>query len=203
MANLKFYMTPGSCSTGIHILLEELELIFEAYIVNLPAGDQHKPEYLAINPKGTIPTLVTPEGVPITEFSAIAYWLTRNHPKAGLWPESLVLQTQVMEVMNYIVGTIHMQGYTRIFTTDQYTFEQSDTVRIKAQGETIVKKGFALINQQLADKAYLAGDFSIADVALFYVEFWADKIDITLPRNCLTPYQSMLARPAVHTPIND
>ena len=36
---MKFYMTPGSCSTGIHILLEELELVFEVYLVNLMAGD--------------------------------------------------------------------------------------------------------------------------------------------------------------------
>ena len=55
---LKFYMTPGSCSTGIHILLEELDLPFEVTIVNMPAGDHRRPEYLALNPKGTIPTLV-------------------------------------------------------------------------------------------------------------------------------------------------
>ena len=43
----KFYMTPGSCSTGIHILLEECGLVFEAHIVNLLAGDQYKKgEYL-------------------------------------------------------------------------------------------------------------------------------------------------------------
>ena len=42
---MKFYMTPGSCSTGIHILLEELELIFEVQIVNLLAGDQNTPAY--------------------------------------------------------------------------------------------------------------------------------------------------------------
>lgn len=40
--NMKFYMTPGSCTTGIHILLEEIGLVFEAYLVNLMAGDQYK-----------------------------------------------------------------------------------------------------------------------------------------------------------------
>ena len=38
---MRFYMTPGSCSTGIHVLLEELDLPFEAWIVNLPAGEHH------------------------------------------------------------------------------------------------------------------------------------------------------------------
>ena len=45
---MKFYMTPGSCSTGIHILLETLELPFEAWVLNLPAGDHLKPEYPAL-----------------------------------------------------------------------------------------------------------------------------------------------------------
>jgi glutathione S-transferase len=190
-------MTPGACSTGIHILLEELGLVFEAHIVNLPAGDQHKPEYLAINHKGTIPTLVTADGTSITEFTAIAYWLARSYPKAGLWPDDLPLQTKIIEAMNYIVGTIHQQGYTRIFTTEQYTFEKSNVERIKAQGETIVKKGLALLNRQLADQDYLAGKFSIADAALFYVTFWADKIGITLPEHCLAHYRRMLQRPVV------
>jgi len=50
MAAMKFYMTPGSCSTGIHIILEELEEMFEAYIVNMPAGGHYKPDYLASIP---------------------------------------------------------------------------------------------------------------------------------------------------------
>ena len=63
---MKLYMTPGSCSTGIHILLEELDKPFEAYIVNLPAGDQYKAGYVALNPKSTIPTLVRDDGSALT-----------------------------------------------------------------------------------------------------------------------------------------
>src|SRR6187397_1159941 len=81
MATLKLYMTPGSCSTGIHIILEELDEIFEAYVVNLPAGDHFKADYVAINPKSTIPTLVRGDGTALTEVPAIAYWLARTHPR--------------------------------------------------------------------------------------------------------------------------
>ena len=76
-----FYMTPGLCSTGIHILPAELELPFEVGIVNLPTGEHRKPEYRAINPKSTIPTLVRQNGSALTEFQAIAWWLARTHPK--------------------------------------------------------------------------------------------------------------------------
>ena len=197
MANIRFYMTPGSCSTGIHIILEELELIFEAYIVNLPAGEQHRPDYLAINPKGTIPTLVKPDGSAITDYGAIAYWLAQSHGKGRLWPSELDEQVRCLALINYMVGTLHMQGYTRIFTPEQYSSEAHDLPRLKAQGEIIVIKGLGIINKQLQDRRYLLDDYSIADPTLFYLEFWADKIGLTLPDNCLRHYRTMLQRPVV------
>jgi len=79
---MKLYMTPGSCSTGIHILLEEIGLVFEAYLVNLLAGDHLKANFVALNPKSTIPVLVRDDGSALTEFPAIAYWLAKTYPKA-------------------------------------------------------------------------------------------------------------------------
>jgi len=194
---MKFHMTPGSCSTGIHILLEELELPFEVYLVNLLAGDQFKPEYLAINPKATIPTLVRDDGSSITEFQAIAWWLARRYPKARLLPENIDGEMRVIEALDYVVGTIHGQGYTRIFTTSNYTTNEAEHETVKARGREIVEKGFAVMNATLAGKDYIVGNFSIADAALFYVEFWADKIKLDLPPDCLVHYQRMLQRPAV------
>lgn len=194
---MKFYMTPGSCSTGIHILLEELELPFEVYLVNLMAGDQFKPEYLAINPKSTIPTLVRDDGSSITEFQAIAWWLARSYPKAKLLPDDIASEARVLETLDYVVGTIHGQGYTRIFTTSNYSDNEAEYEQIKKRGYEIVEKGLAVMNDLLSGKAYVIDRFSIADVALFYVEFWADKIKLDLPANCLAHYQHMLTRPAV------
>lgn len=194
---MKFHMTPGSCSTGIHILLEELELPFEVYLVNLMAGDQFKPEYLAINPKATIPTLVRDDGSSITEFQAIAWWLARRYPKAKLLPDDIDGEMRVIETMDYVVGTIHGQGYTRIFTTSSYSANEADHEVIQARGREIVEKGFAVMNEVLAGKDYVVGSFSIADAALFYVEFWADKIKLELPQNCLAHYRRMLQRPVV------
>ena len=194
---MKFYMTPGSCSTGIHILLEELDLPFEVYLVNLMAGDQYKPEYLAVNPKATVPALVRDDGSSITEFQAIAWWLARRYPKARLLPDDIDGEVRVIESMGYVVGTLHGQGYTRIFTTSNYTANEAEHAAIQARGREIVTNGFAVMNEILAGKDYVAGNFGIADAALFYVEFWADKIKLELPPNCLAHYQRMLQRPAV------
>lgn len=195
--NMQFYMTPGSCSTGIHILLEECGLVFEAHLVNLLAGDNFKPDYLRINPKGTIPTLVREDGSALTDFQSIAWWLARTHPRRKLLPDHLEDELRVLEVMNYAVNTLHGQGFTRIFTTENYSASQAEQERIKAQGRTIIDKGLALMNRSLEGREYVVEKFSIADAALFYVEFWADRTNIPLPDHCLAHYLRMLARPAV------
>jgi glutathione S-transferase len=194
---MKFYMTPGSCSTGIHILLEELELIFEVYLVNLMAGDHLLPKNLAVNPKATIPTLVRDDGSAITEFQAIAWWLARNYPKAKLLPEDTEGEVRVIEILDYVVGTIHGSGYTRIFTTSNYSSNTAEHDTIRTRGREIVNQGFAVMDKVLAGKEFAVGSFSIADAALFYVEFWADKLKLDLPPNCLAHYRRMLQRPAV------
>jgi glutathione S-transferase len=197
MAYLKFYMTPGSCSTGIHILLEELELVFEAYVINLMAGDQFKPEYLAINPRGSVPALVTEEGKALTSWQSIACKLAESYPKARLLPDDEEEKTRVMKVMDYAVNTMHGEGFARIFTTDKFAMDDNDAKDELALGRRILDKGFAKLDESLGDRNYVAGHFSIADSALFYVEFWADRTDIPLPPNCRRHYQRMLQRPAV------
>ncbi|MGZ8946864.1 MAG: glutathione S-transferase family protein [Methylococcaceae bacterium] len=194
---MKLYMTPGSCSTGIHILLEELELVFEAHLVNLMAGDHTTPEYLAINPKATIPMLVRNDGSALSEFQAIAYWLARSYPKAKLSPGDPDGDARAIELMDYVVGTIHGQGFARIFTTGKFTVNAADFEAVQAQGMTIVKHAFAIVNDALPPQGYALGAFSIADAALFYVEFWADKTGVPLPENCLKHYRLMLTRPVV------
>lgn len=194
---MKFYMTPGSCSTGIHILLEECGLVFEAYLVNLLAGDQYKADYLAINPKGSVPALVLDDGSALTEFSAIAWWLARRYPKHKLLPESLDGEVRVLGLMNYAVHTLHTQGFARIFTTERFAPSSADHASVKAQGRQIIDQGFAIVNRELAGRDYVAEHFTIADAALFYVEFWAERIAIPLPENCQAHYRRMLTRPAV------
>ena len=107
---------------------------------NLPAGDHYKPEYLAINPESTIPTLVHDDGSGLTEFQAIAWWLARRYPKAKLLPDDADGEARVIETMSYVVGTIHGQGYTRIFTIDSYTAIQPGTKRSRRADARLSKR---------------------------------------------------------------
>ena len=169
--NMKFYMTPGSCSTAIHIILEELEEIFEAHIVNLPAGDQFRPEFLAINPKANIPALMRPDGSALTEVPAIAYWLGRARGRGRLWPKEIEDETRAIETMSFVAGSLHGHGFARIFAPGNFCPDSSLHESIKAQGRALVVKGFSILDKSLDGRSWIAGDFSVADAVLFYVEF--------------------------------
>lgn len=197
MAAMKFYMTPGSCSTGIHIILEELEEVFEAHVVNLPAGDNARPEYLAINPKATIPALVRNDGSVLTEVVSIAYWLGRSRPRAGLWPQDVEVETRALDIMAHVVGSVHCQGFARIFATASFALHPADHEVVRSHGRRIAQQGFGFIDTVLEGRSYVADRFSVADPILFYTQFWADKLGMRLPPNVAAHYRRMLARPVV------
>ncbi|WP_395666068.1 glutathione S-transferase family protein [Methylocella sp.] len=194
---MKFYMTPGSCSTGIHILLEEAGLVFEAHVVNLVRGDNLKPDYLAINPHGTIPTLVLDDGTALTDFVSIALWIAKTYPRRKLLPEDPAAAQLALETLSFATRHIHGEGFRRVFTAENYVTKGRDVEAVKAEGREIVTRALETVDGEIAGADYVAGAFSIADAALFYVEFWADKTQMTLPPNCRAHYERMRARPAV------
>ena len=194
---MKFYMTPGSCSTGIHILLEEAGLVFEAHIVNLVKGEHLRPDYLAINPHGTIPTLLRDDGVALTDFVSIATWIAESFPRRRLLPEEGAPRETVLATLGFCVSHIHGEGFRRIFVPERYRSKGADLETTRAEGRAIVASALTAIDSELKGKDYVAGGFSIADAALFYNEFWADKIGMALPPACLAHYQLMRSRPAV------
>jgi glutathione S-transferase len=195
---MKLMYSPGACSVGIHVLLEEIGKPYESQLVNLREGGQFKPEFTAVNPKSKVPTLVRDDGSVLTEYPAIAFWLARTNPEKKLLPEDLESQTRGIEALDYAVATIHMQGFSRLFRASNYTPNPADEDKVKERGKEIVEKGFAVLDKALAGKDYVAGSFSIADSALFYVEFWGGKrMNMKLPPNCEAHLNRMLARPAV------
>ena len=194
---MKLYYSPGACSLGIHVLLEEIGKPYELAQLNLAEGEQRKPEFAAVNRKGKVPTLVRDDGTVLTEFPAIAWWLGATNPQLQLIPADPEGQTRMLEAMDYIVGTVHGAGFLRIFKPVAMTPNEADHDAVRAQGREMFEKGLRLMDEALAGKEYLLGQFSLADAALFYVEFWAGRVGIDLPPNCAAHFARMKARPAV------
>ena len=70
---MKLIYSPGACSLGIHVILEEIGQPFETQRVSTRDGSVHKPEFTAINPKSKVPTLIRDDGSVLTEFQTIAF----------------------------------------------------------------------------------------------------------------------------------
>ncbi len=195
---MKLYYAPGACSIGIHVLLEEIGKPYEAEAVNLREGAQFKPEFTGVNPKSKVPTLVRDDGSVQTEYPAIAYWLAATNPSAGLLPKTPEAMAAALEATDYCVATMHMQGFGRIFRPANFAPSEADHPAVQARGEEIFSKGLALFDRQLQGKQWIAGDFSFADTALFYVCFWWNgRLKKDLPPNVAAHYARMTARPAV------
>ena len=193
---MKLYYSPGACSIGIHVLLEEIGKPYHLEAVNLREGAQYKAPFTAVSPKGKVPALERDDGSVLTEFPVIARWLGRQ---ANLLPKDDEADTRAMEAMEYAVGTMHGQGFARLFRSERFAPSASDQDAVKTAGREVVEKGFAVLDKALAGKNYIGGnDFSAADTALFYVEFWsAKRLGMKLPANCAAHFDRMMARPAV------
>ena len=201
---MKLYYAPGACSIGIHVLLEEIGKPYDKQIVKLGEGEQYKPPYTSVTPKSKVPALQRDDGSVVTEFPVIAYWLARQNPQANLMPSDDETALRAFEAMEYVVGTMHGQGFGRLFRPTNFASE-AEQDKVKARGKEIVEKGFQVVDKALAGKQYLGGgNLSIADAALFFVEFWAAKrLGMQLPANCAAHFDRMLARPAVQRVMKD
>ena len=195
---MKLYFSPGACSIGIHVLLEEIGKPYEAVRLNFQEGDQYKPAFTGINAKSKVPTLVRHDGSVLTEYPAIAFRLAATNPNELQLPEGQEYQARAMELTDYCVATLHMQGFSRIFRPGNFAPNEADHPAVKARGEEIFAKGLHQMDQAVAGKDYLLGHYSFADSALFYVSFWWNgRLKKELPGNVAAHYARMKARPAV------
>ena len=81
----KLYGSPSTAGTAIHWMLLELDVPFEAVLLDFDKGEHKTPDYLALNPDGVVPTLIV-DGAPVTQMAGIVTLLAERHPEAGLAP---------------------------------------------------------------------------------------------------------------------
>ena len=201
---MKLYWGKHTCAIGIDVLLQEAGVAFDREEIDVQGGENTKEPFSTVNPKMKVPTLVRDDGSVLTEFGAIATWVGLAFPGKGLIPEAVEDRVRMTEIMDYAVGTLHGQAFGRVFKPAK--FEPKDLLHkaglgqssVKAEGLEMVKQGFALLDDQLAESPYVGGArFSIGDTALFYCERWAPQIGVALPPNVAAHFDRMTARPSV------
>ena len=112
---MKLYSGTHTCAIGTHILLEEIGKPYETEKIDVAGGANKEDWFKAINPKSKVPTLMLDDGRVLTEFGPIGVWLARNNPDARLLPTEPNEEFRALSTIDYVVGTIHGQGFGRIF----------------------------------------------------------------------------------------
>ena len=159
---IDLYTAPTPNGWKASITLEELAIPYEVHIVNLMAGDQKQPDYLKINPNGRIPTIVDrdEDGFAVFESGAIMIYLAE---KAGrLLPADRRGRSRVIQWLMFQMGGIGpMMGQANVFY--RYFPEKIQPAIDRYQNEC--RRLFEVLNGRLAAHEWLAGDYSVADIA--------------------------------------
>ncbi|WFU09811.1 glutathione S-transferase N-terminal domain-containing protein [Rhizobium sp. CB3090] len=200
---LSLYFAAGSCALASLIALEESGLAYEPRRLNFANGEQRSPDYLAINPKGRVPALVTDRGI-ITENVAILAYIAQIAPAARLAPLDDPFDFARMQAFNsYLASTVHVnhahkgRGY-------RWTDDAAAIEAMKAKVPQNMGECFALIEETMLEGPWVMGEqYTVADGYLFTLTNWlpGDSVDPSRFEKVSAHHARMLERPAVQRAI--
>jgi GSH-dependent disulfide-bond oxidoreductase len=199
MRPIELYYWPTPNGWKITIMLEECGLPYEVKYVNILKGDQFKPEFLAFSPNNRMPAIIDPEGPdgqPISVFESGAILQYLGNKTGRFYPRDPRQRVAVEEWLYWQMGGLgpmsgqagHFRNYARetiAYAIDRYTNE--------------VTRLYKVMDTQLAKQPYLAGGYSIADMAcLGWLQSW-ERLgqDLGLHPNLMRWFEELSARPAV------
>jgi glutathione S-transferase len=173
MPDLKLYFFPGTCSRVALTALEQSGARFETSLVKFVTGDHRSPEFLRINPKGKVPTLMI-DGRPLTENLAIVTWLARTYPQAGVLPpaEDLRMEADALSDFSWCASTIH-PIVTRMVMPQLFCDTADGVQRAWVLASEAMQWQARLLEQRLATQPWMLGQWSAIDA---YVEWIWDQI---------------------------
>lgn len=196
--SIKLYYAPGACSFASHIALEEIGIPYETQKLDLAAGDQRRPEYLMINPRGRVPTLAV-DGQILTENMAILAYLGGGYPKAGLWPEKTWDQAKLVSLLAWFSNTVH-PSYGHLLRPARYADDKPSQDSISQKGRAMYWGYLEEIDRMLEGRKWVMGNqYTVGDAYLLVFYRWANrqKMDVKALKNYTALVERMLARPAV------
>lgn len=196
---LTLYYSPDSCARAVQIALEEAGAVYEPVPMSLPAGDQRKPDYLAINPKGRVPALVTDRGV-LTETPAILLYIAQLYPQSALaLPADPFALAEIGAFNSYIVSTLHV-AHAHKLRGSRWADDPAAIAEMRRKVPETVGASFALIETHLFRGPWVMGEqFTICDPYLFVFSEWleGDGVDPARFPKIAAHTAAMKARPSV------
>lgn len=173
---LKLFYAPNACSLAVHIALNEAGADFEPIRLDLKAGDQRKPEYLAVNPKGRVPALVTPRGT-LTEVAVILGWIANMFQSAHLKPEGDFFAFSEMQSFNlFLSSTLHV-AFAHLLRPERWADSDAAKAELRAKTPSNLVALFGLVEERLADgRPWVMGaQYTVADCYLYVFARWLER----------------------------
>ena len=196
---MKLFVATNSCALASHIALEEAGAEYETVRLDLGAGDQNKPEYRAVNPKGRVPALVTERGI-LTENPAILLFVAQSWPEAGLAPLDDPFALARMQSFNsYLCATVHV-AHAHKGRGARWADDAASLADMKRKVPETVGACFALIEAEMFEGPWVMGArYGVADGYLHAVARWmeGDGVDVAHFPQLRAHMGRMAERPAV------
>ena len=168
---LWYWPTPNGWK--ISIALEEMDMAYEVRPVNIGRGEQFTPEFQAVSPNGRMPAITDPDGPdgqPLSIFESGAILQYLGNKSGQFYPSDIRARAEVDQWLFWQVGGLGpMAGQTHHFR--QYAPAMINDQRQLAYGvhryTNEVHRLYGVLDRRLSDRDYVAGDYSIADMAIW------------------------------------
>jgi GST-like protein len=196
---IDLYTWPTPNGHKIHIMLEEIGMAYNVIPIDIGAGDQFKPDFLKISPNNKMPALVDsegPDGKPISIFESGAILIYLAEKSGKLMPTATRPRFEVLQWLMFQMGGIGpMLGQAHHFLI--YAPEKIPYAIERYSNEA--NRLYGVLDRQLAGRDIVAGEYSIADIAIWpWLRSW-ERQGVNLPdyKNVQRWFDTMAARPAV------
>jgi len=201
---MKLYYARGTIAIATAIALHEAGLEFEPVRLDFKAGEQTRPDYHAINPKGRVPALVTDQGI-LTETAAILDYVADLAPSAGLCPSDPWQAARMREAMCYLASTMHVNHAHRA-RGHRWANEASSLEDMKAKAVETMTASAVHVETHMLKGPYVLGEaFSLSDPYLYVACSWlrGDGVDMAAFPKIRAFVEAMRARASVAQVIAD
>jgi glutathione S-transferase len=197
---IALYYSPGSCSFAPHVVLREIGLTFELRKFSTADRSNYSPDYLAVNPKGRIPTLLI-DGFRLTENPAILAYLGRRYPEADLYPSTATEdEARCLEWLAWSSNTVHV-AFAQILRSERFVPSEDGYPPVQASGHVNFQRCLAEIEAHLTRSPFAVGSrFTVVDPFWLVFYRWGIRQGYEIKRlyPAYTRYAEVLSqRPSV------
>jgi len=172
---LKLYYAADTCPLATHIVLEEAGADYSTVRIDFATGQQRSPDYLAVNPKGRVPALVTDRGI-LTETPAMLVFVAQSFPAARLAPvDDAFAFAEVQAFNSYLCSTLHVAHAHRM-RGHRWADDEAAIAAMQRKVPQSVGACYELIERDLLKGPWVMGEhYTICDPYLFTLAQWLEQ----------------------------